>query len=136
MPKDRPQCGLLIENAEGKVLLQLRDKKSWIPYPDSWGTFGGQIEVGETPKQAIIREIREELDYDCSEAELYGEYPFENYNIYMFRIVDKRIKLSDVKVREGQRGEFLSLDDIKKAKCAFNAKEIVMDYYEEYHKSN
>ena len=57
MKKTKPQCGLIIENAEGRVLLQLRDDKRTIPYPNCWGTFGGQVEDGETPEHAIVREV-------------------------------------------------------------------------------
>jgi len=45
-------------------LLQLRDNKQTIPYPNKWGTFGGQVEEMESPEDALIREVREELDYN------------------------------------------------------------------------
>ena len=49
---------------DGHVLLQ--DRKS-IPIDDSeWGFFGGIHEKNETPEQALIREIKEELNFDTS----------------------------------------------------------------------
>ena len=63
MSKGRPQCGLILENAEGRVVVQLRDYKPDLPYSGCIGTFGGQIEEGESRRQAIEREIQDELGY-------------------------------------------------------------------------
>ena len=134
MKKIKPQCGLIIENAEGRVLLQLRDDKRTIPYPNCWGTFGGQVEDGETPEHAIVREINEELDYNAGEPEFFGNYPFEGYDIYMFRKKDAAIKLENLKVREGQRANFFSKNDFMKIECAFNCREIVEDYFKRFQK--
>lgn len=135
MRKNRPQCGLLIENAEGKVLLQLRDDKPDIPYPNCWGTFGGQVEVVETPEEAIRREVREELEYEISRPEYFGNFPFDGYNIYMYRVADPDITLETVKVREGQCGGFFSLNEVRDIPCAFNCRDIVIAYFAMYHPS-
>jgi ADP-ribose pyrophosphatase YjhB (NUDIX family) len=37
--------------------------------PD-WGYFGGEIEIGETPTQAVIREMKEELQINVRADEL------------------------------------------------------------------
>jgi 8-oxo-dGTP diphosphatase len=129
MKKTRPQCGLIIENAWGEILLQLRDDKPGLVYPNCWGTFGGQIEEGETPQEALIREIREELDYDMEKPELYRVYSFDGYDIYMFSTIDKKITLNDFDVREGQRAGFFSREAAAKIPCAFNCREIVEDYF-------
>ena len=129
MKKIRPQCGLIIENAEGEILLQLRDDKPGLEYPNCWGTFGGQVEEGETPQEALIREIGEELDYDVESPELYHVYSFDGYDIYMFSTIDKKTTLNDFDVREGQRAEFFSREAAAKIPCAFNCREIVEDYF-------
>lgn len=38
--------------------------------PPPWGFFGGSVEEGETPLQAVIREAREELEVDVTESEI------------------------------------------------------------------
>ncbi|MFC3229579.1 NUDIX domain-containing protein [Marinibaculum pumilum] len=57
----RPAVAALVRLADGRYLLQLRDDIPGIWYPDHWGLFGGAIEAGETPEQALVREVREEL---------------------------------------------------------------------------
>ncbi len=131
--KDRSQCGLLIENSEGKVLLQLRDDNPGIPYPACWGTFGGQIEGDETPEEGIRREIWEELEYDLSDPEYFGNFPFDGYDIYMYRTTDRGLTLNDLTVREGQEGRFFSLKELADVDCAANCREIVTAYFEMFH---
>lgn len=46
---------------EGRVLLQHRDDRPDIVWPNHWAIFGGHIEEGETLQQAALREIEEEL---------------------------------------------------------------------------
>jgi 8-oxo-dGTP diphosphatase len=133
MGKDRPQCGLLIENREGKVLLQLRDNIPAIPWPDCWGTFGGQIEEGETPGEAIRREIWEELRYEIHDPEYFGNFPFDGYDIHMYRLVIPDLTLDDVTVCEGQTAAFLTLEETVALPSAANCKEIVVEYYRLFH---
>lgn len=44
-----------------RYLLQLRDRKHGIFFPDHWGCFGGGTEPGEGIEQALVRELNEEL---------------------------------------------------------------------------
>lgn len=45
---------------DGRVLLVHRDP-SRRAYPDCWDLAGGHVEAGESPRQAVERECREEL---------------------------------------------------------------------------
>jgi 8-oxo-dGTP pyrophosphatase MutT (NUDIX family) len=46
----------------GRFLLQHRDNIPGIFHPGHWGLFGGSIDIGETPKQCLVRELVEELN--------------------------------------------------------------------------
>jgi len=50
-----------------KYVLQLRDNKPTIAAPGQWALFGGMKKTGETPSEAISREIQEELSIQPSE---------------------------------------------------------------------
>lgn len=43
--------------------MQLRDDIPGILYPGHWGLFGGHMESGETPAEAVERELLEEIGY-------------------------------------------------------------------------
>ena len=57
-PCDAVAAIILVEDG---YLLQLRDPKPHIFYPDHWGLFGGGMETGESELDALVRELEEEL---------------------------------------------------------------------------
>ncbi len=52
-----------IIHKRGQVLIGQRRKKD--RHPLKWEFPGGKVEQGESPQQALIRELREELDIDA-----------------------------------------------------------------------
>jgi len=58
----------LIQIVDGRYVLQLRDPKPEIFYPDHWGCFGGAIEPGERDEEALMRELREELGLSLADG--------------------------------------------------------------------
>ena len=62
---------------DGRYLMQLRDNKAGIFYPDHWGFFGGAIEDGEDAETALRRELREETGYDTDCFEYFTSMKFD-----------------------------------------------------------
>lgn len=60
MKKTVKVVGAIIENSKGEILCALRAENMTLP--KKWEFPGGKIEKGESLEEAILREIREELD--------------------------------------------------------------------------
>jgi 8-oxo-dGTP pyrophosphatase MutT (NUDIX family) len=58
----------LIVDQQGRYLVQLRDAKPTIFFPDHWGCFGGALEPDETDERCLEREIDEELGLDLRQC--------------------------------------------------------------------
>lgn len=53
----------------GRLLTTLRDDLGHIPFPGHWDLVGGGREGGESPRETLIREAREEVGLDLGTAE-------------------------------------------------------------------
>ena len=53
----------LIYNSKREIFLQQRDYAQGIPFPGHWTFFGGLVEKGESLKEALKRELIEELGF-------------------------------------------------------------------------
>jgi 8-oxo-dGTP diphosphatase len=58
-----------------QYLMQLRDPIPGIVHPGHWGMFGGHLDEGETPEEAIWRELAEEICYTPPTLTLFCEDP-------------------------------------------------------------
>ena len=94
-------------------LLQLRDHTPGIVYADVWSFFGGAIEAGETPWQALQRELAEELEWQPhTGVYLYDwvnpEHPCR-IHFFMVPFTDER---SALVLHEGQDQGGFNLDEV------------------------
>ncbi|MDG1417761.1 MAG: 8-oxo-dGTP diphosphatase MutT [Maricaulis sp.] len=76
-------CALL--DADQRILLAKRPAGK--PMAGLWEFPGGKIEPGETPEQAIVRELREELGVEpcerCLHPFAFVSHPYETFHIVM-----------------------------------------------------
>lgn len=92
----RVVAAIIIEN--DKVFATQR---GYGEFKDGWEFPGGKIEPGETPEEAIVREIKEELDTEVEVIELLDtvEYDYPNFHLSMGCFICK-IKSGDLVLKE------------------------------------
>ena len=71
---------IILENDKDEILLYLRDNKPSIPFPNHWDLFGGHVELGETPEEALVREVEEELGYNLKDYKFFKKYDCQEWN--------------------------------------------------------
>lgn len=78
----------VVKNQEGKILIAKRDAA--LHQGGLWEFPGGKIEAGETPEQALRRELKEELDIDAEHAEplitINHRYPDRAVTLRVFSV--------------------------------------------------
>jgi 8-oxo-dGTP pyrophosphatase MutT (NUDIX family) len=67
----------IIVVGNGGYLLQLRDDIPGIFYPGHWSCFGGAIHAGETGREALRRELAEELELTVAQCEEFIRIDFD-----------------------------------------------------------
>lgn len=80
-PTKRDVSLLLLFDENNRLLLQHRTDDAPV-FPGFWSFFGGGIEEGETPLEALKREITEELNYSVKNPSFAfkTEYFFSHLN--------------------------------------------------------
>lgn len=126
---------IILENDKGEFLIYLRDNKPGIPFPDHWDLIGGHVEEGETPEEALVREVKEEIDIDLKEFRFFREYsciegdayPNIKY-IYSGKI---SLPLEAITLLEGERLAYVRKEEIEGVRFANILKKIVTDYIDQ-----
>ncbi len=107
---------IIISN--GKYLLQLRDNKKNIFFPNFWGLFGGQINKNESFLKAVKREVKEETNLKIKKATKIASVKYNIVDIkkkrYLIYFECKIYGSQKIILNEGRKYKFFSFKNIKK----------------------
>jgi len=74
----RPGVAAIIQDDGGSILLQRRSDNGL------WGLPGGSVEIGESVRDAIVREVREETGLSVEVLRLVGVYSDPKFQIVRY----------------------------------------------------
>ncbi len=93
--------------------LQRRDGNAKLS-PGFLGLFGGGMEEGETPEEAMLRETQEELCITPKDYWFFWTYRFFFKVVHVYAIEVGADFEQTVTVCEGEYGRFFSMEEIEK----------------------
>jgi 8-oxo-dGTP diphosphatase len=83
--------GAVVHDGAGRLLLIRRGHE---PHRGSWSLPGGRIEAGESPEQAVVREVREETGLEVRPGPVVGRVTIPADGV-VFDVVDLACVLTD-----------------------------------------
>ena len=100
------------KNEQGNRVL-FATQRGYGKYKDGWEFPGGKIEDGESPQEALYREIKEELDVEIDVGDLLitVEHDYEDFHLSMdcfwCEILSGKLEL-----KEHEAAKWLTMDKI------------------------
>ena len=88
-------------------------QRGYGEFKGGWEFPGGKVEYGETPEQALVREIREELDTEIAVGELLDtiEYDYPSFHLSM-KCFWAEIVSGDLILKEHEAAKWLHKDEL------------------------
>lgn len=129
MRKTRLMVYGIIEN--GNQILLLKRKDDDVDSPGEWEIPGGKVEFGEHPKEAVLREMKEETNLKLNIKELFeiGNLQYDKTDrkihllrfYYLFKTKEKYVKISE---KEHTEFKWVNKKDFSKYKIAEHMKKV------------
>lgn len=106
----------------------MRDDDPGIPYPNMWDLPGGHVEDGETPRECICREMKEEMGLELEGIEPLSVVQFDDRTEYVFW---KKMNLAvdSIRLTEGQRLRWFSRDEVERTPLAYGFNQILTAFF-------
>ncbi len=88
-------------------------QRGYGEFKDGWEFPGGKMEPGETPQQALVREIREELDTEIEAGSLVEtvEYDYPNFHLTMHCFLCT-IRSGELVLKEHEAAKWLTREEL------------------------
>lgn len=88
-------------------------QRGYGEFKDGWEFPGGKIETGETPEDALIREIKEELNTEIQVGQLLDtvEYDYPQFHLTMHCYLCT-IKSGKLELKEHEAAKWLTKDTL------------------------
>ena len=88
-------------------------QRGYGEWKDWWEFPGGKMEVGETPEEALVREIREELSAEISVDELLCtvEYDYPQFHLTMYCYICSLLTEA-IHLNEHEAAKWLEKDEL------------------------
>lgn len=121
----REACrALIVDETGSKVLLGRRADDDHYA-AGRWSLFGGKVDDGETPMQAVIREMKEETGLDFIPHALLVQENDEWRTHFFVGTVAGKLSL---RLAEHSEATFFSLDEMEGLPLAFDHLDVIRDY--------
>ncbi len=112
----KAEVALAVLERDDCWLLQLRDDDEKIVYPGQWGLFGGHLEPGERPADAVTRELNEEIGWNPP-GPLRHWFSHDGGDRIAHIFLGKlSVSISELCLQEGQEIQLVTLEQIRQGK--------------------
>ena len=100
------------ENENGEPII-FATQRGYGEFKGGWEFPGGKIEEGETPQEALVREIKEELETEISVGELIDtiEYDYPTFHLSMDCFWAEVVS-GDLVLTEHEAAKWLTKDEL------------------------
>lgn len=101
----------IIRDGEGRIFATQRGYGEW---KDWWEFPGGKMECGETPEEALLREIWEELETRIVVERLFKtvEWDYPNFHLKMHCFLC-HVEQGNLTLKEHEAARWLGKDELK-----------------------
>lgn len=109
--------------------LYFATQRSYGEFAGMWEFPGGKLEPGEEPRQALAREIREELDVEVIVGDLFcvREFDYPGFHLVLHCFLCELPEGTEPKLLEHKASEWLSAENLGRLPWLPADEEIIRD---------